>query len=167
MWHIITQPGRNWKPQKPQVFRARIWKTTAIKRHKRRSFEAWNTRSDGLRCVCTERAAVSGSRRRSYIKRGSKWEEEGGHRGSKRGGSGGNGRGSVVGPWHEWTMFGNGGLALPVCSFLLLHLPVLPPTSSWPVKVISLTNSCPSTAWNGSCSHNGEKFGGKGGTVSG
>ncbi|XP_056246450.1 ADAMTS-like protein 2 isoform X2 [Seriola aureovittata] len=31
-------------------------------------------------------------------------------------------------------MFGNGGLALPVCSFLLLHLPVLPLTNNWPVK---------------------------------
>ncbi|KAG7221004.1 hypothetical protein INR49_001722 [Caranx melampygus] len=31
-------------------------------------------------------------------------------------------------------MFGNGGLALPVCSFLLLHLPVLPLTNSWSVK---------------------------------
>ncbi|XP_063742587.1 ADAMTS-like protein 2 [Eleginops maclovinus] len=31
-------------------------------------------------------------------------------------------------------MFGNGGLALLVCSFLLLHLPVLPLTSNWPVK---------------------------------
>ncbi|XP_051809516.1 ADAMTS-like protein 2 isoform X3 [Acanthochromis polyacanthus] len=31
-------------------------------------------------------------------------------------------------------MFGNGGFALPVCSFLLLHLPVLPLTSNWPVK---------------------------------
>ncbi|XP_047444458.1 ADAMTS-like protein 2 isoform X2 [Mugil cephalus] len=31
-------------------------------------------------------------------------------------------------------MFGNGGLALPVCSFLLLHLPVLPLTNSRPVK---------------------------------
>lgn len=45
------------------------------------------------------------------------------------------GRGSVVGPWHEWTMFGNGGSALPVCSFLLLHLAVLPVTNNWPVKV--------------------------------
>ncbi|TKS80416.1 ADAMTS-like protein 2 [Collichthys lucidus] len=32
-------------------------------------------------------------------------------------------------------MFGNGGLALPVCSFLLLHLPVLPLTNNWPVKL--------------------------------
>ncbi|XP_023146487.2 ADAMTS-like protein 2 isoform X2 [Amphiprion ocellaris] len=31
-------------------------------------------------------------------------------------------------------MLGNGGFALPVCSFLLLHLPVLPLTSNWPVK---------------------------------
>ncbi|XP_026229570.1 ADAMTS-like protein 2 isoform X2 [Anabas testudineus] len=31
-------------------------------------------------------------------------------------------------------MFGNGGLALPVCSFLLLHLPVLPLMNDWPVK---------------------------------
>ncbi|XP_028283364.1 ADAMTS-like protein 2 isoform X2 [Parambassis ranga] len=31
-------------------------------------------------------------------------------------------------------MFGNGGSALPVCSFLLLHLPLLPLTGSWPVK---------------------------------
>ncbi|XP_026168807.1 ADAMTS-like protein 2 isoform X2 [Mastacembelus armatus] len=31
-------------------------------------------------------------------------------------------------------MFGNGGLALPVCSFLLLHLPVLPLRSKWPIK---------------------------------
>ncbi|XP_073348256.1 ADAMTS-like protein 2 isoform X5 [Pagrus major] len=31
-------------------------------------------------------------------------------------------------------MFGNGGLALPVCSFLLLHLPVLPLTNNGPVK---------------------------------
>ncbi|XP_042353879.1 ADAMTS-like protein 2 isoform X2 [Plectropomus leopardus] len=31
-------------------------------------------------------------------------------------------------------MFGNGGLALLVCSFLLLHLPVLPLTNNWPVK---------------------------------
>ncbi|XP_034412178.1 ADAMTS-like protein 2 isoform X1 [Cyclopterus lumpus] len=31
-------------------------------------------------------------------------------------------------------MFGNGGLALPVCSFLLLHVPVLPLTNNWPVK---------------------------------
>nr|XP_046263593.1 ADAMTS-like protein 2 isoform X3 [Scatophagus argus] len=31
-------------------------------------------------------------------------------------------------------MFGNGGLALPVWSFLLLHLPVLPLTNNWPVK---------------------------------
>ncbi|XP_049455336.1 ADAMTS-like protein 2 isoform X1 [Epinephelus fuscoguttatus] len=31
-------------------------------------------------------------------------------------------------------MFGNGGLALPVCSFLLLHLPVLPLTNNWSVK---------------------------------
>ncbi|XP_036941017.1 ADAMTS-like protein 2 isoform X2 [Acanthopagrus latus] len=31
-------------------------------------------------------------------------------------------------------MFGNEGLALPVCSFLLLHLPVLPLTSNGPVK---------------------------------
>ncbi|XP_041659708.1 ADAMTS-like protein 2 isoform X4 [Cheilinus undulatus] len=31
-------------------------------------------------------------------------------------------------------MFGNGGLALPVCSFLLLHLPVLPLNNNWHVK---------------------------------
>ncbi|XP_068426651.1 ADAMTS-like protein 2 isoform X3 [Clinocottus analis] len=31
-------------------------------------------------------------------------------------------------------MFGNGGFALPVCSFLLLHVPVLPLTNNWPVK---------------------------------
>ncbi|XP_038574877.1 ADAMTS-like protein 2 isoform X3 [Micropterus salmoides] len=31
-------------------------------------------------------------------------------------------------------MFGNGGSALPVCSFLLLHLAVLPVTNNWPVK---------------------------------
>ncbi|XP_040000317.1 ADAMTS-like protein 2 isoform X2 [Xiphias gladius] len=31
-------------------------------------------------------------------------------------------------------MFGNRGLALPVCSFLLLHLPVLPLTNNWPIK---------------------------------
>ncbi|XP_067331422.1 ADAMTS-like protein 2 isoform X2 [Channa argus] len=31
-------------------------------------------------------------------------------------------------------MFGNGGLTLPVCSFLLLHLPVLPLMNSWSVK---------------------------------
>ncbi|XP_019969253.1 ADAMTS-like protein 2 isoform X3 [Paralichthys olivaceus] len=31
-------------------------------------------------------------------------------------------------------MFGNGGLALPVCSFLLLHLPLLPLANNWPVK---------------------------------
>ncbi|KAM7378726.1 hypothetical protein PAMP_004330 [Pampus punctatissimus] len=31
-------------------------------------------------------------------------------------------------------MFGNGGLALPVCCFLLLHLPFLPLTNNWPVK---------------------------------
>lgn len=161
----VTYDNTAWKKSEASktVFRAGIWKTPAIKRHKRRSFEAWNTRSDGSRCVCAQRAAVRGSRRRSYIQRGSKWEEEGGHRGSRRGASGGNGRGSVVAPWHEWTMFGNGGLALPVCSFLLLHLPLLPPTGSWPVKVISLTKSCASTAWSASSgSHNGEKFGGGG-----
>ncbi|KAI3374490.1 hypothetical protein L3Q82_006310 [Scortum barcoo] len=31
-------------------------------------------------------------------------------------------------------MFGNGALALPVCSFLLLHLPVLPLNNNWPGK---------------------------------
>ncbi|XP_035027385.2 ADAMTS-like protein 2 isoform X2 [Hippoglossus stenolepis] len=31
-------------------------------------------------------------------------------------------------------MFGNGGLALPVCSFLLLQLPLLPLANNWPVK---------------------------------
>lgn len=42
--------------------------------------------------------SASVTRRRSYIKRGSKWEEEGGHKESSEEGSGGNGRGSVVGP---------------------------------------------------------------------
>ena len=32
-------------------------------------------------------------------------------------------------------MFGNGGFAPPVCSFLLLLLPVLPLTDNWPLKV--------------------------------
>lgn len=32
-------------------------------------------------------------------------------------------------------MFGNGGFALPLCSFLLLHLPALPPTNARPPKV--------------------------------
>nr|XP_020444059.1 ADAMTS-like protein 2 isoform X2 [Monopterus albus] len=31
-------------------------------------------------------------------------------------------------------MFANGGIALPVCSFLLLHLPVVPLVNNWPVK---------------------------------
>ncbi|XP_029687385.1 ADAMTS-like protein 2 isoform X2 [Takifugu rubripes] len=31
-------------------------------------------------------------------------------------------------------MFGNGGFALPVCSFLLLQLPALPLTNNWPLK---------------------------------
>lgn len=42
--------------------------------------------------------SASDTRRRSYIKRGPKWEEEGGHKENTEKGSGGNGRGSVVGP---------------------------------------------------------------------
>lgn len=87
----------------------------------------------------------TGSRRRSYIKRGLKWEEEGGHKGSREEGSGGNGRGSErwsVHDMNERTMFGHGGFALPVCcSILLLHLPGLPPSCGWSVKVTRLPES--------------------------
>ena len=53
-------------------------------------------------------------------------------------------------------MFGNEGLALPVCSFLLLHLPVLPLTSNGPVKVNSSQNGCSSTFR--SCSRCGRRL---------
>lgn len=86
------------------------------------------------------RADVSQQRAKTYIQY--VYEPKGAEMGGGRRAQGGNGRGSVVGPWHEWTMFGNGGLALPVCSFLLLQLPVLPRTSSWSVKVSSLQNGC-------------------------
>lgn len=42
--------------------------------------------------------SASETKRRNYIKRGSKWEEEGGQKERSEEGSGGKGRGSVVGP---------------------------------------------------------------------
>lgn len=88
-----------------------------------------------------------GAGRRSYIKRGLKWEEEGGHKeGSREEGSGGNGRGSKrlsVHGMNERTMFGHGGFALPVCCsllplLLLLHLLWLPHSCGWSLKVTRL-----------------------------
>ncbi|XP_041847264.1 ADAMTS-like protein 2 isoform X2 [Melanotaenia boesemani] len=57
-------------------------------------------------------------------------------------------------------MFGNGGLALPVCSFLLIHLPALPLTNHRPVKEVfqwwgewSSWSSCSRSCGGGVRSH--------------
>lgn len=140
-----------------------VWCICGLLSSRVNSFVQMKWRSEDIRHAAQERAEGAAA-----SKSGSEWEEARGHKASTEEGRGGNGRGSVVGPWHEWTMFGNVGLALPVCSFLLLHLPVLPLTNNLPVKVNSSQSrgAVPSPSGTRFLPHRLKLMKGGGGTVS-